>query len=235
MLPARKHDVVVAQARRAAAAPPCAGCRDRSGRRRTSASRWRAPTRPRAPSARNRSAVSSFCAAIRSICRSTRADERPQAAIAAKALVAQPAVDDRHPRAVPLGGRDQIRPQLQLGQHQQRRPHAPHRGGRRPTEIERAVEHRAVGVLACAPGRSRSWSSSRRRSPTPAAAAQLGDRRRQQIHLADAHRVQPDARPIAVAPRHAAQAASRANPSRCLPCRTADQTIHGDATTSSAR
>ena len=42
---------------------------------------------------------------------------------------------------------NQIRPKLEFRQHKQRRPHATHRGPHGPTEIERAVEDREIGVL----------------------------------------------------------------------------------------
>ena len=74
-------------------------------------------------------------------------DERPDAAVAGKAVVAQPAVDDRDASAVLFGGQDQVRPQFQLGQHQQRRPDAAHGRADGPTEIERAVEDGEVGVF----------------------------------------------------------------------------------------
>ena len=46
------------------------------------------------------------------------ATKRPNAAVAGKAVVAQPAVDDRDAGPVLFRRRDQIRPQLQLGEHQ---------------------------------------------------------------------------------------------------------------------
>ena len=75
----------------------------------------------RRPSARNRSAYSSFCTAIRSIWPSTGRTSQANPPVAAKALLAEPAVDDGDLRAVLLGRGDQVRPQLQLGQHEQRR------------------------------------------------------------------------------------------------------------------
>ena len=70
-----------------------------------------------------------------------------QATVAAKAALAQPAVDDGHGCPVLVGGANQIRPQFQLGQDQQRRPNATHRPAHGPTEIERAIEDRVLRVF----------------------------------------------------------------------------------------
>ena len=136
-------------------------------------------------------------------------DERPDAAVAGKAVVAEPAVDDRDAGAVLLGRRDQIRPELQLGEHQQRRPHAAHRRSHGPTEIERAVEHGEVGVFLA--GQLVAGAAGRRDDELPIGmrGAQLAQQRGEQIHFADADGVNPDARRVALAPRHEAQEASR--------------------------
>ena len=135
-----------------------------------------------------------FCAAIRSSCRSVGGHQRPKPPIAAKAALAQPAVDHRHAGPAGPGRANQIRPQLQLRQHQQRgrmrriaRPH-------RPTEIQRAIKNRQLGKPRPGQGEAGLRWSSRRRTPNRA----TGGRSRppaadQQIHFADADGVQPDA------------------------------------------
>ena len=61
-------------------------------------------------------------------------NERPNAAIALEALLAQPAVDDRGPRTVAPGGPEQVRPEFQLGQHEHVGPDPPH--GRRTAQVK---------------------------------------------------------------------------------------------------
>ena len=102
-------------------------------------------------------------------------------------------------------GGDQIRPELQLGEHQQRRPHAAHGGSHGPAEIERAVEHGEVGVFLA--GQLVAGAAGRRDDELPIGmrGSQFAQQRGEQIHFADADGVNPDARRVAVAPRHQAE------------------------------
>ena len=120
-------------------------------------------------------------------------------------MVAHPAIDDRDARPLPFRGQNQIRPQLELRQHQQRRPHPPHRGPHGPAEIKRAIEHGEVGVLLA---RQLEAGPARRRDdnlPIGVRRSQLDDRSGHQIHFADADGVNPNAVALRFPPRHEAQ------------------------------
>ena len=74
-------------------------------------------------------------------------NERANAAIAGEAVIAHSAIGDRDSGAVILGGLDQVRPQLQFGEHQDCGANATHSVSDRPTEIEWTVKHAKVGVF----------------------------------------------------------------------------------------
>ena len=113
-----------------------------------------------APRSKNRWAYSSFWTAIRSISASTRRTEPADAPVAAKALLAEASVDDRHFRAVLAGGANQVGPELQFGQHQQVGTNRAASRGARPRSSRAGNRRRSAERSASAQAESRSaWSS----------------------------------------------------------------------------
>ncbi len=130
------------------------------------------------------------------------AHQRADTAISREAVIAEPAVDDCYASPVLLGRRNEVRPKLQFGQHQERWPHATNGSPHCPTEIQRAVKHGEVGILCSGQLVSCPAGSRDDELPIGVLAAKLDQQRRQQIHFADAHSVNPDTSGVAVASRN---------------------------------
>src|SRR5262249_41698086 len=73
--------------------------------------------------------------------------ERPNRGVASKASIPQSPVDECDFCAVLSDSKDQIGPQLQLRQHEQRWPNSLHRLLNSPGEIERAIENGARAIF----------------------------------------------------------------------------------------
>jgi hypothetical protein len=101
-----------------------------------------------------------------------------------------------------FGCRNKIRPKLQFGEHQERRPLSPNSGPHRPTEIQRTVEHSEVDVFFS--GQLVTSAAGRRydKLPSDMFATELRQQGRKQIYFADAHGMEPDANSVAIASRH---------------------------------
>ncbi len=135
--------------------------------------------------------------------------QRPDAQVAVEAVVAQPPVHHRHPGPCFPGRANQVRPKLGLGQEEQVGPDPPHRRTHGPTEIQWAVEDQVARVLLLGQGHAGHGRGRNDALPIRPAPGHRRQQRREQVHLADAHRVKPHARPLRLPPRHAAEKLGR--------------------------
>ena len=144
--------------------------------------------------------------------------ERPDAAIAFEAPLAQAAVDDRGPRTVTPGGPNQVRPEFQLGQHEHVGPDPPHGRIHGPGKIQRAIEDGPAGIFLLGQRHAGLRGRGDHALPIGPLALDQAEQRGQQVHFAHAHGMQPDALLVRCPPRRPGRAVSRHSLRDTCPC-----------------
>src|SRR5262249_2483116 len=123
--------------------------------------------------------------------------ERPNRGVASKASIPQSPVDECDFCAVLSDSKDQIGPQLQLRQHEQRWPNSLHRLLNSPGEIERAIENGARAIFFARELIAGLCGRGDDTVPFRMEAFPALENRFQDVDLADTDGVQPDTRTVA--------------------------------------
>ena len=123
--------------------------------------------------------------------------ERANPTIALRACLAHPGVGHHDRDAAGMGARQQVWPKLQFAQHEQIRTHAVEHAVHRPGEVEGAgkgvVDTKTFGGDVEARRRGAGNDTVNRPAGRGCLPANLGGQHGEQLHLADAHAVKPDA------------------------------------------